>query len=397
MDPKISDLLTKSDSMTSHEKLGDLVDTDVIEMMSTSSVVIGEDSSVQDNTVISTDITHSDCPLVEQGDSVCECSNFKESHFKQPDFMESSELKVSNTEQTESSEIIIPVPNNKSKDEDITDQTLVSSETSVDPCESLFLNMPDENSVTTEDNVLSETKNEFPVSDNVTTETIEDIPEDMSIENNSAALSPIANHLRNNLSESHKYLTSSPLTTSGEGSRLDSSVDTDDTVVGQNAKADSDSMGIVSPSSSYVKCMIEEAMDDNMKMEDNSSDGHSVGKSECSHSTGGHESGDEVDTTSHIEIISTPTSNGEDYKSIELSPVKTALQKTTRRNENSHTRRRNDSHDSQSSSSLSRGKQISPGKETDSSEDGVEMKITSEEASKSTINYYRDIDELKNL
>ncbi|XP_052069075.1 TATA element modulatory factor-like isoform X2 [Mytilus californianus] len=383
---KISDLMTKSDSSPSNEKSEDSEETDVIEMLSTSSVVIGEDSSVQDKAVILTEMTPSDCPQTQQFDSVCESSNFIESHFTQPDIVKSSEIIVSNTERSDSSDISTPYNTEskdiKSEDEGIIDQNLGTSDNSVDPEENLSIDFPQSstNYITTEDSVLSETENEVPVSDNVTTETIEGITEDTS---NASALSPVGHHVRNSSLESHDDQPSSPLATSssGEGSKLDSSVDTDDTVVGYSAKADNDSIGSVSPSSSYVKCMIEEAMDDNMKMEDNSSDGHSVGKSECSRSTGGHESGDEVDTTtsSDIEIISTPTSNGENNKFIDLSPLKIALQKTARRNDGSH--RRNDSHDSQSSSSShSRGEQMSPGRDTDSSEDGVEMKITSEEA-----------------
>ncbi|XP_063445770.1 TATA element modulatory factor-like isoform X3 [Mytilus trossulus] len=381
---KISDLMTKSDSLPSNEKLDD--SEEVIDMLSTSSVVIGEDSSVQDKAVNFTEMTPSDCSKTEQYDSVCESSNFIESHFTQPDIVESSEVIVSNTEQSDS--LDISTANNtdskdiKSKDEDIVDQTLGTSDNSVDPGDNLSVDIPQssENYINTEDSVLAETGNEFPDCDNVTTETIEDITENTST---AAALSSVGHHVRNSSLESHDDQPSSPLATSssGEGSKLDSSVDTDDTVVGYSAKADNDSIGSVSPSSSYVKCMIEEAMDDNMKIEDNSSDGHSVGKSECSRSTGGHESGDEVDTTtsSDIEIISTPTSYGENNKFIDLSPLKIALQKTARRNDGSH--RRNDSHDSQSSSSShSRGDQMSPGRDTDSSEDGVEMKITSEEA-----------------
>lgn len=211
---------------------------------------------------------------------------------------------------------------------------------------------------------------------------ISKIPLDKNV---TASISPVTSYIKSSTSESQDEQSSSPLanSSSGEGSKLDSSIDTDDTVVDPSAKADSDSMGSVSPSSSYVKCMIEEAMDCNVKIEDNSSDGHSIGKSECSRSTGGHESGDEIDTTtsSDIEIISTPTSNGDSNKFIDLSPLKIALQKTARRSDGSH--KRNDSHDSQSSSSShSRGEQLSPGRDTDSSEDGVEMKITSEEASK---------------
>lgn len=79
-----------------------------------------------------------------------------------------------------------------------------------------------------------------------------------------------------------------------------------------------------SPSASFVKCMIqdiEEAMEDASKLEDSGSDNHSEEKSESSKVDSefeksvysGHESSDEIETTtsSDIEIISTPTPNGE--------------------------------------------------------------------------------------
>ena len=118
--------------------------------------------------------------------------------------------------------------------------------------------------------------------------------------------------------------------------------------------------GSVSPSNSYVKCMIEEAMDDN------ASDTHSNGgeKSECSRSTGGHDSGDEISTTtsSDIEIISTPTPNGDGSKVVDLSPLRIALQKTA--NRGSLTHRRSDSSQSTSSSRDGPFDQLSPGRET---------------------------------
>ncbi|XP_059172684.1 TATA element modulatory factor-like isoform X2 [Physella acuta] len=89
-------------------------------------------------------------------------------------------------------------------------------------------------------------------------------------------------------------------------------------------------------SSSYVKCMIEEAMDDLSKTEDSGSENHSSGeKSESSKvdsersAYSGHESSDEIETTtsSDIEIISAPHSNGE-YQSFDLSPLKIALQRS---------------------------------------------------------------------
>ncbi|XP_033753536.1 LOW QUALITY PROTEIN: TATA element modulatory factor-like [Pecten maximus] len=130
-----------------------------------------------------------------------------------------------------------------------------------------------------------------------------------------------------------------------------------------------DSMFSVSSSSSYVKCMIEEAMEDNGRSEDNNSDCHSTGgeKSECSRSTGGHESGDDIDTTtsSDIEIISTPNSinNGDSNKMVDLSPLKIALQKTARRESPTH--RRTDSASSSSTHSREgQGEQLSPGRDS---------------------------------
>ncbi|XP_060071462.1 TATA element modulatory factor-like isoform X2 [Ylistrum balloti] len=130
-----------------------------------------------------------------------------------------------------------------------------------------------------------------------------------------------------------------------------------------------DSMFSVSSSSSYVKCMIEEAMEDNGRSEDNNSDCHSTGgeKSECSRSTGGHESGDDIDTTtsSDIEIISTPNSmnNGDINKMVDLSPLKIALQKTARRESPTH--RRTDSASSSSTQSREgQAEQLSPGRDS---------------------------------
>ncbi|KAH9494907.1 TATA element modulatory factor 1 [Bulinus truncatus] len=110
-------------------------------------------------------------------------------------------------------------------------------------------------------------------------------------------------------------------------------------------------------SSSYVTCMIEEAMEDFSKTEDSGSDNHSNGeKSESSKVDSeleksiysGHESSDEIETTtsSDIEIITAPGSNGENKynSSFDLSPLKIALQRSVREHGNNHS-------DSQSSSS----------------------------------------------
>lgn len=125
----------------------------------------------------------------------------------------------------------------------------------------------------------------------------------------------------------------------------------------------------VSPSSSYVKCMIEDAMDDSAKLEDNGSDTPS--KSECSRSTGGHDSGDEISTTtsSDIEIISTPTSNGDGSRMVDLSPLKISLQKASRRG-GSPTHRRSDSQSSSSTNSREgQFEQHSPGRDYQDDED----------------------------
>ncbi|XP_069125270.1 TATA element modulatory factor-like isoform X6 [Argopecten irradians] len=144
----------------------------------------------------------------------------------------------------------------------------------------------------------------------------------------------------------------------------------DSTEFQDDSRKITDSMFSVSSSSSYVKCMIEEAMEDNGRSEDNNSDCHSTGgeKSECSRSTGGHESGDEIDTTtsSDIEIISTPNSiNNGDHtnKMVDLSPLKIALQKTARRESPTH--RRTDSASSSSTHSRDgQGEQLSPGRDS---------------------------------
>lgn len=184
--------------------------------------------------------------------------------------------------------------------------------------------------------------------------------------------------------------------TDSDTNKLDSSLDTytsDETVVGQKMTKSDDSipeddttenipdstenqddeiskrLEEISPSSSYVKCMIEDAMDDSAKMEDTGSDTPS--KSECSRSTGGHDSGDEISTTtsSDIEIISTPTSNGDGSRMVDLSPLKISLQKTARRG-GSPTHRRTDSQSSSSTNSREgQFEQLSPGRDYQDEED----------------------------
>ncbi|KAK7003716.1 TATA element modulatory factor-like isoform X1 [Biomphalaria glabrata] len=133
-------------------------------------------------------------------------------------------------------------------------------------------------------------------------------------------------------------------------------------------------------SSSYVKCMIEEAMEDFSKTEDSGSDNHSNGeKSESSKQDSeleksiysGHESSDEIETTtsSDIEIITAPSSNGESKygNSFEISPMKIVLQRSVRQHGHSQS-------DIQSSSSanskgdldrLSPEREVLPWKEDD--------------------------------
>ncbi|XP_012935003.1 TATA element modulatory factor [Aplysia californica] len=114
-------------------------------------------------------------------------------------------------------------------------------------------------------------------------------------------------------------------------------------------------------SSSYVKCMIEEAMEES-KTEDSGSDNHSSGeKSESSKVDSefeksvysGHESSDDIETTtsSDIEILQAPSANDESkfHTSFDLSPLKIALQKTA----GAHGHRRSDSQSSSSAHSKS--------------------------------------------
>lgn len=369
-----------------------------IKMLSTDTIVLGDGASSHLNSEISLNQSH-----IKESDSKYESALFVESHYGQSE--NTSQIPDIHIEQqkfpSELSDFVDSHFEQQSKSRmsfDL-DEHVIETESTVPSIhdskeDSSIVQLKCESStdhlisdiVMQNKNLELETENKIPHINTVSLDSVEKVSDDKAIDKHSTPLSPVMHHVRSSSFELHDDQPSSPLTTSssGEGSKLDSSMDTDDTVVDHSVKADTDSIENVSPSSSYVKCMIEEAMDDNVKIEDNSSDGYSVGKSECSRSTGGHESGDEVDTTtsSDIEIISTPTSNGESNKFIDLSPLKIALQKTARRNDGTH--RRNDSHDSQSSSSShsrdGHGEQMSPGRDTDSSEDGVEMKIMSEEA-----------------
>ena len=93
-------------------------------------------------------------------------------------------------------------------------------------------------------------------------------------------------------------------------------------------------------SSSYVKTMLEEAMVESVKDTDSHSSSSTSDKSSEmvrieSGLNSGHTSGDEIDTTtsSDIEIISTPTPNGEyrQERPFDLSPLRHALSRTMRR------------------------------------------------------------------
>ena len=104
--------------------------------------------------------------------------------------------------------------------------------------------------------------------------------------------------------------------------------------------------------SGYVKSMIEEAMVESLKESDSHSDRSSDKSSDMvrigSGMNSGHTSGDEIDTTtsSDIEIISTPTPNGEfrpTERPFDLSPLRHALSKTVRRGGSPPGHRRSDS------------------------------------------------------
>ncbi|XP_076437011.1 uncharacterized protein LOC143276311 isoform X2 [Babylonia areolata] len=177
---------------------------------------------------------------------------------------------------------------------------------------------------------------------------------------------------------------------SSETSRLDSSADTlvdrcqesegekgtEEGEGGQHWLEDSSLAGLeaaASPSASFVEGMIEDAMgmEDPSKQEDSGSDHHSEEKSESSKVDSefeksvysGHESSDEIETTtsSDIEIISTPTPNGE-KNIVDLSPLRFSLPKPIRSHGPGH--QRTDSTDS-STNSKGEGEQLSPERDSD--------------------------------
>lgn len=127
-----------------------------------------------------------------------------------------------------------------------------------------------------------------------------------------------------------------------------------------------------SSNSSYVKCLIEEAMEetrsDHSDSHSNSADRSESSKTESEHnsekSISGHDSGDEIDTTtsSDIEIISTPTPNGERGEHLfDLSPLRLTLHKSLRRHSPVHSHYRSDSQSSSSTySKCGESDQLSP-------------------------------------
>ncbi|KAK7494421.1 hypothetical protein BaRGS_00014313, partial [Batillaria attramentaria] len=182
---------------------------------------------------------------------------------------------------------------------------------------------------------------------------------------------------------------------SSETSRLDSSIDTiversplpqenfqdvDDREEAQHGFREeqfSESLSdadVNSPSASFVKCMIEEAMEDASKLEDSGSDNHSEEKSESSKVDSefeksvysGHESSDEIETTtsSDIEIISTPTPNGE-KNIVDLSPLKFSLQKAASARGHGQGHQRTDSQSSSSTHSKGEPEQLFPERDLD--------------------------------
>ena len=142
-------------------------------------------------------------------------------------------------------------------------------------------------------------------------------------------------------------------------------------------------------SSSYVKTMLEEAMVESMKDTDSHSSSTSEKSSEMvrieSGMNSGHTSGDEIDTTtsSDIEIISTPTPNG-DYRQerpFDLSPLRQALSRTVRRSPPGH--KRSDSSSSGQSTWSKNGEDaVSPVGGMHHEQDVVEEETNEEEPDK---------------
>ncbi|KAK7112682.1 TATA element modulatory factor-like isoform X3 [Littorina saxatilis] len=131
-----------------------------------------------------------------------------------------------------------------------------------------------------------------------------------------------------------------------------------------------------SPSASFVKCMIEDAMgmedaSNESRHEDSGSDNHSEEKSDGSKGDSefeksiysGHESNDEIETTtsSDIEIISTPTPNGGE-NIVDLSPLQFTLQSRAAR-QKAQCHHRSDSQSSSSTHSKGDIDHLSPERE----------------------------------
>ena len=132
---------------------------------------------------------------------------------------------------------------------------------------------------------------------------------------------------------------------------------------------DESSTGQSLTASGYVKNMLEEAMVESVKESDSHSDRSSDKSSDLvrieSGINSGHTSGDEIDTTtsSDIEIISTPTPNGDNRISdrpFDLSPLRHALTRTVRRGSPPGHRRSDSGSSAQSNWSKSGDDLLSP-------------------------------------
>ncbi|XP_014774011.1 TATA element modulatory factor isoform X1 [Octopus bimaculoides] len=140
--------------------------------------------------------------------------------------------------------------------------------------------------------------------------------------------------------------------------------------------ASTESIMSSSSNSSYVKCLIEEAMEEarseHSDSHSNSADRSESSKTESEHnsekSVSGHDSGDEIDTTtsSDIEIISTPTPNGERSERLfDLSPLRITLHKSLPQRSPVHAHQRSDSQSSSSTySKCGESDQLSPGRDS---------------------------------
>lgn len=176
------------------------------------------------------------------------------------------------------------------------------------------------------------------------------------------------------LSESNKTLTSSESNRTLEGDSIQLQEEDDSGMTGKDCTQStgleqlSPGEGVLS-SSSYVKCMLEEAMTESVKENESPTASHASSdmvRVESGH-TSGHTSADEIDTTtsSDIEIIShisTPTPNGENstfHGPFDLSPLRHALSRSVRTERSGH--KRSDSSSSGTSFPSHNGdEQVSP-------------------------------------